>query len=81
MVTIYEILALDMFLNVMALIVTIGTEAYGGIGFAWLNPIFIYNKTKVNWFGAALLATLGNIVFLPYALFYWLYKLCTVGRR
>lgn len=46
-----------------------------------LNPIVIYKNLKVNVFGCIVLALLGNIAFCPAAPFYWLYKLCTVGRR
>lgn len=50
-------------------------------GFEFVNPIYLYNQIRVNWFGAILLALIWNILFAPYAIFYWLYKLCTVGRR
>lgn len=45
------------------------------------NPIYIYNHISVNVFGAILLCILGHICLLPAVPFYWLYKLCTVGRR
>ena len=46
-----------------------------------LNPIVIYKNNKVNIFGCIVLTLLGNIAFCPATPFYWLYKLCTVGRR
>lgn len=57
------------------------TDAYGDNGFAWVNPLFIYRKIRVNWFGATLLALIGNIAIPGIAVIYWIYKLCTVGRR
>lgn len=57
------------------------TEGYSDAGFAWLNPVWIYKHAPVNWFGAGLLALLGNIVVPGVAVLYWIYKLCTVGRR
>ena len=51
------------------------------IGFAWLNPSWLYRNIKVNWFGAALIAFVANIALPVISLCYWLYKLCTVGRR
>ena len=46
-----------------------------------LNPICIYYIHKVNIFGCVLLAILGHLLLPWIAPFYWLYKLCTVGRR
>ncbi len=50
-------------------------------GFAFCNPIVIYENVNVNWFGAIFLALLANIFFLPAAIVYWIYKLCAVGRK
>lgn len=50
-------------------------------GFEFVNPIYLYNQIKVNWFGAIFLSIIWNILFAPCAICYWLYKLCTVGRR
>ena len=50
-------------------------------GIEFVNPLVIYNRTKVNWFGAILLALIYGAM-CPVATFiYWLYKLCTVGRK
>lgn len=57
------------------------TDAYCGNGFAWVNPLFIYRHAKVNWFGASLLALIANVSIPCWAIMYWIYKLCTVGRR
>ena len=53
----------------------------GEIGVCFCNPKWIYNHTKTNWFGTLCLAVLANVAFGPSALFYWFYKLCTVGRK
>ena len=50
-------------------------------GIEFVNPCVIYKQTSVNWFGAFFLATLYGAM-CPIATFiYWLYKLCTVGRK
>ena len=50
-------------------------------GIEFVNPIWLYKKYKVNWFGALVLSILFNILTLPFSIFYWIYKLCTVGRE
>lgn len=57
------------------------SEVAGEYGLCFCNPKWIYNHTKANWFGTALLTILVNVIFGPAALCYWFYKLCTVGRR
>jgi hypothetical protein len=50
-------------------------------GIEFVNPLVIYKQTRVNWFGAILLAMTYGVM-CPVATFiYWLYKLCTVGRK
>ena len=46
-----------------------------------LNPIMLYRRYTVNWFGCFCLTILTNIIWAPFAICYWFYKLCTVGRR
>lgn len=51
-----------------------------------LNPIENYKKwVSLNWFGVGVTTLLINIIFLPYAVVYWLFKLIyflfTVGRK
>lgn len=50
-------------------------------GFEYLNPLFLYGKFRVNWFGVLLLTLLLNVSTLPIAFCYWVYKLCTAGRK
>ena len=45
------------------------------------NPIRVYKENNVNWFGCIMLVLLAHILFLPIAIIYWFYKLCTCGRR
>ena len=49
-------------------------------GFEYVNPYWIYHHYHVNYFGAALLFIVFNLL-CPIASFcYWFYKICTVGR-
>lgn len=50
-------------------------------GIEFVNPSVIYKQTRVNWFGAFFLATLYGIMCPIGTAGYWLYKLCTVGRK
>lgn len=50
-------------------------------GLSFLNPNTLYETGKVNWFGAYFLGILLSLIFAHYALIYWIYKLCTLGRR
>lgn len=45
------------------------------------NPITIYKEHKVNYFGAFLLTLFSNCFLFIYAICFWFYKLCTVGRK
>ena len=55
--------------------------SYFEIGLQWINPIVIYNNVPVNWFGCIVLTILAHIAAGPWVVFYWFYKLCTVGRK
>jgi hypothetical protein len=46
----------------------------------FFNPKTLYKLHKVNVFGSIVLMLLWNVVFAPHALYFWFYKLCTVGR-
>ena len=50
-------------------------------GLTFLRPDIIYHNTKLNYFGVGVVCLVLNLFFLPIALCYWFYKLCTVGRR
>ena len=45
------------------------------------NPITIYKEHKVNYFGAFLITLFSNCFLFIYAICFWFYKLCTVGRK
>ena len=54
--------------------------------FSFLNLMRNYEEwEKLNWFGVAVFTLLINLLLLPYATFYWAYKLFywlfTVGRK
>lgn len=55
--------------------------AFDANGFEFLNPIVIYKNIKVNIFGTILITILLNTILAPYAICYWMYKVCTVGRK
>lgn len=50
-------------------------------GIEFVNPVYLYKHVQVNWFGAIFLATLYGTMSPIGTAIYWLYKLCTVGRR
>ena len=50
-------------------------------GFEYVNPCFIHKHNKVNWFGAVVVCVVYSLVFPIGTLGYWVYKLCTVGRK
>lgn len=60
-------------------------KPYGAVGQAdgmeFVNPIFVYKHNRVNWFGAFVVATLYGLVCPVATIGYWIYKLCTIGRR
>lgn len=50
-------------------------------GLEFFNPCFIYKHAYVNWFGCLFLFLLVNLICPVLSICYWVYKLCTVGRR
>lgn len=49
--------------------------------FSLVNPKVIYRKLPVNWFGVTLLTIIFNVCFVIVSVPYWIYKICTVGRK
>jgi hypothetical protein len=45
------------------------------------NPVVKYENSDFNLFGVIVITVILSIVFMPMAIIYWFYKLCTVGRR
>ena len=50
-------------------------------GFEFVNPIYIYRHCRVNIFGAIFLTILFSFICPLGTVGYWIYKLCTVGRK
>ena len=53
----------------------------GAEGLEFVNPVYIYRKCRVNAFGAILVAFLFSLICPIGTICYWIYKLCTVGRK
>ena len=49
--------------------------------FSFVNPIKIYKTYKVNYFGAALICIIYNLLCPVGSIGYWIYKICIVGRK
>ena len=49
--------------------------------FSFMNPIKIYRTYRVNYFGAALICIIYNLLCPIGSIGYWFYKLCTFGRK
>jgi hypothetical protein len=45
------------------------------------DPVVRYESEEFNPFGVVVLTVVFNVIFMPMAIVFWLYKLCTVGRR
>lgn len=75
-----QVLWLWIAINIICLLIVIFTSTEG-INFSFVNPIVIYKNLKVNWFGVILLTIIFNVFFPIIAIPYWIYKLCTVGRK
>lgn len=50
-------------------------------GLEFVNPVWLYKRFRVNWFGASFLALLFSLLTIPCVIGYWFYKICTVGRN
>lgn len=48
---------------------------------SYVNPIKIYKTYRVNYFGAALICIIYNLLCPIGSIGYWIYKICTVGRK
>ena len=68
------------------LVFVLGTSPLSGVltiaqGFEFVNPVFIYKHSNVNWFGAAMLCLVYGSLLPICTIGYWIYKLCIVGRK
>lgn len=75
----YTIIAVYCFLT--ALLTILAVKDYEWVWDEVYNPITIYKRYKVNYFGCFFLTLLFHIIFPWSAPVFWLYKLCTVGRK
>jgi hypothetical protein len=58
------------------------TMAFEVEDLSFFNPIRNYKKwTSMNWFGVIFFTLLLHTALPLYAIGYWFYKLCTVGRK
>ena len=85
MINVTGIIIIDIMLQVFVPYIMLELDRvfmeYDFVGLSFLNPVYIYKHSKMNFFGVFLVTVFANIVFAPCAVCYWLYKLCTVGRR
>lgn len=75
------IFLMGIFLLVDAAIMCLWGLGLNTYGLEFCNPAWWYKNKRTNIFGSAFVASLVSITILPYAICYWIYKLCTVGRR
>lgn len=68
------------FIAMMILAVNI-TLPFDAKGFEFVNPVYIYRHCRVNIFGAFVLMILMSLICPIGTICYWIYKLCTVGRK
>lgn len=54
---------------------------YMADGLEFMNPTFVYKYARVNCFGAIVLSLFYSALFPMGAVGYWVYKLCTFGRK
>lgn len=45
------------------------------------DPVVKYENGDLNIFGVIVLTVILNTLFMPIAIVFWFYKLCTIGRR
>lgn len=81
-----EIVMGILFLIMIYVLATLDIIMKRNFDFSFLNPIRNYRKWHMlNWFGIGIMTISLNIMFLPYAIIYWLVKLIyftiTVGRK
>ena len=79
---IFEIVLYFMVLSMGGLIILgIGGTFDKFDDFSFMNPIKIYKTYRVNYLGAALICIIYNLLCPIGSIGYWIYKLCTVGRK
>ena len=48
---------------------------------SYVNPIKIYRTYRVNYLGTALICIIYNLLCPICSIGYWIYKICTFGRK
>ena len=81
-----EIVAGVLFFIVLYVAITFDIIMNRNFDFSFLNPLRNYRVWHMlNWFGIGVMTIFSNVIFLPYAIIYWLVKLIyfliTVGRK
>ena len=74
------VFGLCMVIGNFVMLIEVGVEGVAKID-EFLNPKTIYKNRKVNKFGCTMLTLFFNVFFIVHAIWFWFYKLCTVGRR
>ena len=75
-----EIILIIVLHNLFGLIIC--AAAHGeSYGFEFCNLLWIYKNYSVNIFGTIVLALVYNLLCPIGTIGYWIYKLCTFGRR
>lgn len=64
--------------NLLVIPCLLGGEGINGLD-KLLNPFRIYRRHRVNKFGTILATIFHNIFLFPHAIWFWVYKACTVG--
>lgn len=77
--TIVGIIGLSLIFN--SVFAELISELVGSEGMEFVNPVWLYKRFKVNWFGVACITLIFSAITLPFAVAYWFYKLCKVGRK
>ena len=72
------LLAIEIPHNFIGLIASLWFESDG---FEFVNPKWIYQNYRVNIFGCIFLSVLFSLFCPIGTIIYWIYKLCTVGRK
>lgn len=69
------------FLGILFIVVFLEIGPFNAEGFEFVNPIHIYKNSKMNIFGAIFVSILMSLICPIGTIIYWIYKLCTVGRK
>lgn len=69
-----------LYLSITGGIITSFVKDWGDLSI--FNPKRNYDKWEtLNWFGIIVITLFLNIIFIPYAVIYWVYILFTIGRK